>query len=162
MRHILRVDFLADKVESDLRRRALIVAAVIADRANGLESESATAKLRAATKWMCRVTARLNHKALVNTEGVPLDVAIGNGFHAAAEALRHTNAEIFRRRAPFHHFCTSESESVFAFILSAASLVEEAAQTMMRVDPSLCEALYPPPVQLPERIVPPEPAALES
>jgi hypothetical protein len=152
MRHILGLEFLSRKVEDDLRRKAAILAAAIRDRGPTVEGDAAAAKLRAAAKWMCRLASQVSHKPFAFSEGAALEAAIEASFRGAREAFSAADPALFRRRAPFHHFCTSEAEAAFASVLAAGSLIEEAIGLVLKIAPGIAEEIYPPTVPMPARI----------
>jgi hypothetical protein len=152
MRHILGIEFLTEKIDRDFHRKASILASAIRDGRATLESDAAAAKLRAAAKWMCRLAARISHKPFSFSEGSPLEAAIEVSFRSALEGLRAADPTLFRRRAEFHHFCTSEAEAVFAAVLAAGSLIEEAIGLVLTFAPGVAEEIYPPTVAMPARI----------
>lgn len=140
MRHVPGVDELLARLEAKFKPRLLLLASIAESHREG---EGVARKLAATCHWLAHVSEVCRHREHVHRdEQGSLAQRIERSITVAADALRHIDPDLFRRREPFHHFERSEGERVFTAVAAIGSLIEEAAALAVKLDPGLFERFY--------------------
>ena len=142
MRHIPRIEWIINKLESDVRKRADLAINV----AHALSPDDARrADLEGPLRALCRAIdragdvvrhTRTNHAP--NETGAHILWSIE---HAVA-SLRTVDPETFGRRQPFHFFERSKSETLYGALLAVLCSLDRVLATARGIDPSIDEKLY--------------------
>ena len=146
MRHIPTLAWMADKLDTDLRRRIEKLCA-------SLESHM-TPEAENEVRALCRALDRLADasKHIRNNGHGPNESSqrVRWSINHALSCLRLVDAATFGRRAPFHHFEKSKSEPVYAAFLVVIEHVRRLTEVVRTLDAGIDERLNEGLVQLQE------------
>ena len=143
MRHVPGIDWMAWKLDVDVRRRVekLIAPVLTIDvsdpRRMRIEEEFKT--LYRALERFADVARHVRN----NGHHVPADLGgkIGAAISHAVTSVRSNDANLIGRRFPFHTFERSKAEPLYAALLVVLSVVERIVPLVREVDPRLDERL---------------------
>lgn len=142
MRHVPAAEWIADKVDIDLRRRVDILCASFSALPAG---EPHRAKAEAELNSVCRALERLADIAKHSRAGGshPSDVPskMREALNHAVANLRGVDASLFGRRHPFHTFERSKSEPLYAGLLVVIYVTNRATAALREADRGLDERL---------------------
>ncbi len=144
MRHIPTIAWMSEKLDGDVRRRIDKLCA-------SLEGKM-TADAEHALRGLCRALDRFADAAkhVRNNGHGPNEVVqkLRWALNHAVSSLRLADAATFGRRAPFHHFEKSKSETTYAAFLVVLDAVERLTRVTRTIDPDLDDKMNEGLVQL--------------
>jgi len=146
MRHIPTIAWMGDKLDGDLRHRIEKLCAAIESKMNA----DAESELRALSRALDRLADAAKH---IRNNGhgpnEPLHKVRWSINHALS-CVRLVDDATFGRRAPFHHFEKSKSETLYAAFLVVLHNIERLTRVARSIDPAVTEQLCEGLVQLEE------------
>lgn len=143
MRHIPTADWMARKLDNDLRRR---IDKLVSSFASVAPSDARHASTEAEFRGLCKALERLCEAARPSTRhngnnhhdlASRIETLLANGV-AALRALEPTS---FGRRNPYHAFDRSKAEPVYAALLAVIARVERVITIVRTIDPGIDERL---------------------
>ncbi len=151
MRHIPTLDWMARKLDGDLRRRVEKLWLPYSDlAASDPRHPALEAEFRALCRSLDRVAdvARRHHgrQHPPNDLGSKMQWAIAH----AVQSLHAADADTFGRRFPYQTFERSNAEPLWAAMLSVIQHVQKLTELVRAIDPEIDERLYEDLVQLRE------------
>ena len=142
MRHIPSIEWIAQKVDGDLRRR---IALLTAPYAALPPDDSRRAPLEAGFRSFCRAVERLSeiarHGRSAGQAPVELAPRIDWTINAAVANLRSVDPTLFGRRYPFQTFERSKAEPLYTALLIVIDLTCRLTPAVRAIDPAIDEQL---------------------
>lgn len=151
MRHIPATEWMAKKLDGDLRHR---IDKLYASFAELPATDPAHAKVEQAFRDLCRAIDRVADVARRPRGNPHPPTELGNRLgwavsHAVAN-LQASDPETFGRRLPFHTFERSNAEPLYAALLSVIHHIQRIEPLIRAFDAAIDERLYEDLVQLNE------------
>lgn len=141
MRHVPRLDWIADKIDHDVRQRMEKVTAAVEPL---VASDPRRAPIDEALRSVCSALDRVADAARHSRPAtVPSDLAnrIPWSMNNAVSSLRTIDANAFGRRYPFHTFERSKAECVYAALLVVLNRFDRVIPLVRDVDTGIDERL---------------------
>lgn len=149
MRHIPPVEWMLQKVDTDLRRR---VGLMYASFSALPQSDSRWAPLEAQFRALCRAIDRMTETARHGRGGnqppAELSARIDWSINAALASLNSLDATLFGRRYPFQTFERSKAEPLNGALIVVIERLHRLTLAIRAIDPSIDERLLAGLVQL--------------
>jgi len=146
MRHIPAAGWMSEKLDGDVRRRIDTLCASLESKMN--------AEADGALRALCRALERLADAAkhVRNNGHGPNDAVqkVRWSINHALSCVRLIDNATYGRRAPFHHFEKSKSETVYAAFLVVLDAVDRLTRVVRTIDPDLDDKMNEGLVQLTE------------
>jgi hypothetical protein len=141
MRHIPAAEWIAEKVDGDIRRRIDILCTSFGSLAQADPvRQAADAELTALCRSLDKLADLAKHSRS-NAHGADIATKVREALAHAAANLRAMDANAFGRRAPFHAFERSKAEPLVAALLVVISCVNRVTTVLRQADPRLDEHL---------------------
>ena len=141
MRHVPPIDWMAQKIDSDVRKRVVKLTAAYAGLA---ATDPRHVTIEAELRALCKAVERLadtakpsRHNGQLSDVPARIDAQL---THAAA-ALRSLEQTPFGRRNPYHAFDRSKAEPVYAALLAVLSHTDNLLQLVRTIDPNIDERM---------------------
>ncbi len=142
MRHVPPLDWMIRKLDGDLRSRIAKMTAPFTSLATADPHYPAIeTELRALCNAIDRVATTAGGRKPNDPAGTPLPARIESAITAAAAALRGLETTAFGRRAPYHVFERSKSESVYGALLSVIAHTDRLVPLVRAIDADIDEKL---------------------
>ena len=140
MRHVPSAEWMARKVETDIRKR---VDTVMPALLNLPGSDPRHASLETEFRSLCKALERLADAArpTARQNGHDLPSRIDSMLTMAAANLRSLETTAFGRRNPYHAFDRSKAEPVYAALLTVFGHLERVITLARAIEPGIDERL---------------------
>jgi hypothetical protein len=140
MRHVPSAEWMARKVETDIRKR---VDKVMPALLNLPGSDPRHTSLEAEFRSLCKALERLADaaKPTARQNGHDLPSRIDSMLTMAAANLRSLEPTAFGRRNPYHAFDRSKAEPVYAALLMVFGHLERVITLVRAIEPGIDERL---------------------
>ena len=139
MRHVPPVEWIVDKLDHDLRRRAELLAASAA-------AITPNEPLENEMKMLCRAIDRLADSAKHSRAASPpppdLGARISFAVTHAVSCLNSLDPSLFGRRYPFQTFERSKAENIYGALLVVIDRVHRVTQLIRTLDRAIDEKLF--------------------
>lgn len=140
MRHVPTPEWMARKIESDLRKRVEKLLSVFVNIA---VSDPRRASLEAEFRLLCRALERLadTAKPTARQNGHDLPSRIDALLTMSAANIHSLESTPFGRRNPYNAFDRSKAEPLYAALLSVICHIDSVVRLVRAIDPGLDERL---------------------
>jgi hypothetical protein len=140
MRHVPSADWMARKVETDIRKRVDKVMPVLLSVPN---ADPRHASLETEFRSLCKALERLADAArpTARQNGHDLPSRIDSMLTIAAANLHSLEPTAFGRRNPYHSFDRSKAEPVYASLLAVFAHLERVITLVRAIEPGIDERL---------------------
>jgi hypothetical protein len=135
MRHVPRIEWIAEKLDRDLRRRIQILSAA------SPMNDSIDAELKSVGRSIDRVADAAKYSRAATQPPAELPARLDFAITHAVSCLNSLDPNLFGRRYPFQTFERSKAESVYSALLVVIDRVHRATEIVRAVDRSVDEKL---------------------